>query len=76
MITLPLLTLICLSIGSLLGGSAIIETIFRWDGVGKLAIDAINLRDYPIVLAYVFLSLSYLYVYQSDCRYLISLFRS
>ena len=62
MITLPLLTLICLSIGSLLGGSAIIETIFRWDGVGKLAIDAINLRDYPIVLAYVFyLSLIYMF---------------
>ena len=63
MITLPLLTLICLSIGSLLGGSAIIETIFRWDGVGKLAIDAINLRDYPIVLAYVFyLSLIYMFI--------------
>lgn len=63
MITLPLLTLICLSIGSLLGGSAIIETIFRWDGVSKLAIDAINLRDYPIVLAYVFyLSLIYMFI--------------
>lgn len=63
MITLPLLTLICLSIGSLLGGSAIIETIFRWDGVGKLAIDAINLLDYPIVLAYVFyLSLIYMFI--------------
>ena len=63
MITLPLLTLICLSIGSLLGGSAIIETIFRWDGVGKLAIDAINLRDYTIVLAYVFyLSLNYMII--------------
>ena len=60
---LPIITLIALSIGSLLGGSAIVESIFMWDGVGKLAIDAINHRDYPIVLAYTFyLSLIYIIV--------------
>ena len=43
-----ILTLLTLSIGSLLGG-----TIFLWDGVGKLAVDAINMRDYPMIQAYV-----------------------
>ena len=48
-----IITLLTLSIGSLLGGTAIIESIFMWDGVGKLAVDAINMRDYPIIQAYV-----------------------
>mgnify|MGYP001240261994 CR=1 FL=1 len=48
-----IVTLLALSIGSLLGGAAIVETIFMWDGVGKLAVDAINMRDYPIIQAYV-----------------------
>ena len=42
-----------MSIGSLLGGTAIIESIFMWDGVGKLAVDAITMRDYPMIQAYV-----------------------
>lgn len=50
---LSFITLISLSIGSLLGGTAIIESIFMWDGVGKMAVDAILMRDYPIILAYV-----------------------
>ena len=48
-----ILTLLTLSIGSLLGGTAIVESIFMWDGVGKLAVDAINMRDYPMIQAYV-----------------------
>jgi peptide/nickel transport system permease protein len=48
-----IITLLALSIGSLLGGTAIVESIFMWDGVGKLAVDAINMRDYPIIQAYV-----------------------
>lgn len=50
---LTILTLFALSIGSLLGGTAIIESIFMWDGVGKLAVDAITMRDYPMIQAYV-----------------------
>ena len=50
---LMIITLLALSIGNLLGGTAIIESIFMWDGVGKLAVDAINMRDYPIIQAYV-----------------------
>ena len=50
---LSFITLLSLSVGSLLGGTAIIESIFMWDGVGKMAVDAILMRDYPIILAYV-----------------------
>ena len=50
---MTLVTLLALSVGSLLGGTAIIETIFMWDGVGKLAVDAITMRDYPLIQAYV-----------------------
>ena len=42
-----------LSVGSLLGGTAIIEMIFMIDGIGKMAMDAILMRDYPVVQAYV-----------------------
>ncbi|WP_304153229.1 ABC transporter permease [Megamonas hypermegale] len=50
---LSFITLLSLSVGSLLGGTAIIESIFMWDGVGKMTVDAILMRDYPIILAYV-----------------------
>jgi len=50
---LTIVTLLALSIGSLLGGTAIIESIFMWDGVGKMAVDAITMRDYPFIQAYV-----------------------
>lgn len=56
-----LLTLLTLSIGSLLGGTAVVESIFLWDGVGKLAADAIQMRDYPMIQAYV-MWMSILYV--------------
>lgn len=48
-----LVTLLALSIGDLLGGTAVVETIFQWDGVGKLAVDSITMRDYPMIQAYV-----------------------
>ncbi len=48
-----IITLLALSMGSLLGGTAIVETIFMWDGVGKMAVDAILMRDYPLIQAYV-----------------------
>ncbi len=50
---LSIVTLLALSIGSLLGGTAVVETIFMWDGVGKLAVDSIMSRDYPVIQAYV-----------------------
>lgn len=49
----PIITLLALSFGVLLGGAVIIETIFSWPGVGKLAIEAIFTRDYPLIQGYV-----------------------
>ena len=42
-----------MSIGSLLGGATIVETIFEWRGVGKMAVDAISVKDFPIIQGYV-----------------------
>lgn len=68
---LTIVTLLALSIGSLLGGTAIIESIIMWDGVGKLAVDAINMRDYPMIQAYVmWMAIIYVVVnLVTDCLY-------
>ena len=50
---LTIITLLALSSGNRLGGTAIIESIFMWDGVGKLAVYAITMRGYPMIQAYV-----------------------
>ena len=50
---LPLVTLFGMSIGNMMGGTTIVESIFSWPGVGKLAVDAINYRDYPVIQGYV-----------------------
>ena len=42
-----------MSFGTMLGGSAIVESIFSWNGMGKLAVDAISARDYPVIQAFV-----------------------
>ena len=46
---LPLITLLGLSLGSLLGGAAVIEMVFQWPGLGRLAIEAITYRDFQLV---------------------------
>ena len=48
----PVITNIGLMIGGLLGGSAIIETLFSWPGAGSWAVEAIYARDYPVIQAY------------------------
>jgi dipeptide transport system permease protein len=48
---IPLLTVLGLQVGSLLGGAVLTETIFSWPGIGKWIIDAIARRDYPVVQA-------------------------
>ena len=50
---LPLVTLFGISIGNMMGGTTIVESIFSWPGVGKMAVDAINYRDYPVIQGYV-----------------------
>ncbi len=60
---LPVITLLGLQLGALLGGAVITETVFSWPGVGQLTIDAIQRRDYPVVQASVLLiSLTYVVV--------------
>lgn len=49
---LPLITLFVLELPSLFSGAIITERIFNWPGMGKILIDSINQRDYPIVLAF------------------------
>ena len=50
-----MITVIGLAIGSLMGGSVVIETIFRWSGIGKLVMDSITARDYPVIQGFVLL---------------------
>lgn len=50
---LPLITLLGLSIGYLLGGTAIVEVIFSYPGLGNLAVSAVAARDYPLIQGYV-----------------------
>ena len=50
---ITVITLTGLSLGSLLGGSAIIESIFLWPGLGNMALSAIRMRDYPLIQGYV-----------------------
>ncbi|UCE64601.1 MAG: ABC transporter permease, partial [Nitrospirota bacterium] len=58
---LPVITLLGLQLGALLGGAVITETIFSWPGIGLLTVEAIQRRDYPVVQASV-LCISLIYV--------------
>jgi ABC-type dipeptide/oligopeptide/nickel transport system permease component len=53
---IPIVTVVGMQIGTLLGGAVVTETIFNWPGIGKLVIEAIWRRDYPIVQAVLLLS--------------------
>ena len=53
---LPIVTITGLQFGTLLGGAVVTETVFAWPGIGRLAIQSIYNRDYPIVQCTVFLS--------------------
>lgn len=50
---LPLITLLGMSIGWLLGGVAVIEIVFSWPGIGNMAVRAIMMRDYPLIEGFV-----------------------
>ena len=53
---IPVVTLIGLQVGAIIEGAIITETIYFWPGVGKLAVDSISGRDYPVVQAIVLMS--------------------
>jgi len=52
---IPIVTIVGIELGTPLGGAVITETIFAWPGVGRLSVQAISNRDYPVVQASVFL---------------------
>ncbi len=56
-----ILTIVGLSVGTLMGGSVVVETIFRWPGIGKLVMEAISARDFPVIQGFV-LVMAALYV--------------
>jgi len=53
---IPIVTITALQFGTLLGGAVVTETVFAWPGIGRLAIQSIYNRDYPVVQCAVFLS--------------------
>jgi len=53
---IPILTITALQFGTLLGGAVVTETVFSWPGIGRLAVQSIYNRDYPVVQCTVFLA--------------------
>jgi glutathione transport system permease protein len=52
---IPVVTMMGLQFGFLLGGSIVVETVFNWPGLGRLLVDAVTMRDYPVIQAEVLL---------------------
>lgn len=52
---IPVVTMMGLQFGFLLGGSIVVEKVFNWPGMGRLLIDAVDMRDYPVIQALVLL---------------------
>lgn len=52
----PIVTVVALNLGSLIGGAVITETVFDWPGLGRLLVDAVRMRDYPIIQAMTLLA--------------------
>jgi peptide/nickel transport system permease protein len=68
---LPVITIMSLQFGNLLAGAVITETIFGWPGIGRLMVQAIQSRDYPLVQGCVLtIALTYIIVnFASDVFY-------
>jgi peptide/nickel transport system permease protein len=71
---LPFITMFGLVIPGLIGGSVIIESIFSWPGIGRMAYEAILSRDYPVVITLNFISavLVLIGTFISDLLYMIA----
>ncbi|TMV46341.1 ABC transporter permease subunit, partial [Thioclava sp. BHET1] len=50
---IPIITMVGLQFGFLLGGSIVVESVFSWPGVGRLLVDSVSYRDYPVIQALV-----------------------
>jgi peptide/nickel transport system permease protein len=53
---LPVVTMVGVQVGSLLGGSVLVESVFGWPGLGRLALEAVQQRDYNLLLGILFMS--------------------
>ena len=63
LVLIPLITIIGMQFGALLSGAVITETLFSWNGLGMLLVDSIQMRDYPITQACIFIiAISYVFV--------------
>ena len=54
-VLIPIITMVGLEFGTLLGGAILIETVFAWPGLGRLLVDSISYRDYPVIQAEILL---------------------
>lgn len=52
---IPVVTMMGLQFGFLLGGSIVVEKVFNWPGLGRLLVDSVEMRDYPVIQAEVLL---------------------
>jgi peptide/nickel transport system permease protein len=70
---IPTVTMAAMEVGSLLGGSMIVETIFGWPGLGRVVVDSIFTRDYPLIQAAILLyALTYVFVnFLADILYTV-----
>jgi peptide/nickel transport system permease protein len=60
---IPVVTVVGLQAGHLLGGAVIVESVFAWPGVGRLLVDAIGDRDYPLVeAATLFITAAFVFI--------------
>ena len=60
---IPVVTMMGLQFGFLLGGSIVVEKVFNWPGMGRLLVDAVEMRDYPIIQAEILLfSLEFIFI--------------
>ncbi|MFL9925802.1 glutathione ABC transporter permease GsiC [Herbaspirillum lusitanum] len=60
---IPVVTMMGLQFGFLLGGSILVEVVFNWPGMGRLLVDAVEMRDYPVIQAEILLfSLEFIFI--------------
>jgi glutathione transport system permease protein len=59
----PVITMVGLQFGFLLGGSIVVETVFTWPGLGRLLVDSVSFRDYPVIQAEILLfSIEFIFI--------------
>ncbi|WP_163468123.1 ABC transporter permease, partial [Klebsiella michiganensis] len=46
---IPIVTIIALNFGSLIGGAVVTESVFNWPGIGRYLVDSVRYRDYPVI---------------------------